>query len=104
MRKYYTRFGMNKRNLYELLKQRDGLICHICGESLEKEYEELQIWYEYTFDEKEIPENVSNKKRSKININVDHVIPWSISKNNDKENLRLSHKDCNTIKGNSINY
>jgi len=96
-KKNYNRFGMNKRNLYTRLMQRDGLICHICGESLEKEYEELQIWYKNTFDKK-----VASTKRSKININVDHVIPWSISKNNDEENLKLSHKVCNTKKGNSI--
>ncbi len=35
---------MSRWQLYNTLKQRDGLTCNICGKSLEEEWLELLVW------------------------------------------------------------
>ena len=34
------------------------------------------------------------------NANIDHKIPWSRGGSNSSDNLRVTHKNCNTLKGN----
>jgi 5-methylcytosine-specific restriction endonuclease McrA len=94
----------SKRSIYEFLKERDGLICGICGESLLENWQKYQLWLA----------NSSSIKRRQCNITIDHIIPksllrmkegftptrgWSLK---DKDNLQLAHFDCNNKKGNKI--
>ena len=95
--KHITRFGCNKKDLIQKLKMRDGLICGICRKSLEEEYRKYKN-YNLLLKTKI---KVKREKRININISVDHIIPYSLSKNNDIGNLQLAHITCNKRKGNS---
>lgn len=77
-------------------KNADGAVCGICGVSLETELAILKEWRERTV----------KHKRTKINIDIDHVIPRSslrgVEWRNNIENLQLAHHSCNVRKGNKI--
>lgn len=76
----------------EFLAQRDGLVCGICGESLIQEYDNYMNWKKFgkkTF-----------QKRKLANINRDHILPKSKGGKWTPENLQLTHKTCNSDKGN----
>lgn len=90
---WYTkkRFGMNKKELIRKLILRDGKNCYLCKESMILEINQYAKWVDTGLG-----------KRNKINLNVDHVIPFSISKSNQLGNLRLTHKTCNNLKGDSL--
>ena len=85
---------ISKHKILNKLKERDGLTCGICGKSLEKEWRLYEKW-------REEPRLF---KRTKINIDIDHIIPKSFDKNKhwweDLSNLQLTHISCNKEKGN----
>lgn len=99
--------ALQKRKLYERLKERDGLTCGICKQSLEGEwalYEEWLVWANL----KEGTKPKAPFKRAKLGLTIDHIYPKSLGRNNGwpKEriwaltNLQLAHLSCNTKKGN----
>lgn len=82
---------VKKKELYETLIDRDGLICGLCGEGLSEAYERLLQWrIDFV------------GKRKEINIDIDHIIPWSKIRNGTKfediTNLQLAHRTCNQSK------
>lgn len=95
-----------KRELYEELKKRDGLVCGICGKSLVEEWEKYQVWLS----------NGRSKriKRKACEITIDHIFPKSKIRKMpefkykrgwwyaDISNLQLSHWSCNNKKGDEI--
>lgn len=90
--------------IYNLLKERDGLICGICKESLEGNWAKYQEWLTR-------PKAKSLKRRA-CNLTVDHIIPRSVIRRmdgfkggpywawKDMDNLQLAHYTCNNAKGN----
>jgi 5-methylcytosine-specific restriction endonuclease McrA len=89
---------MVMRNDIYIKLSKKGLVCGICGDSLEKEWKEYLEWRG----------NPKSHKRTKINLNIDHIIPADYFRGsmrkikNDISNLQLSHKDCNNKKGNKV--
>ena len=88
---------MSRHAVYQILAEKD-LRCAICELSLEKEWEELQQW-------KKNPKSI---KRTSINIDLDHIVPKRLIKDqkwkNGLENLQLTHRTCNNRKGGEIIY
>jgi 5-methylcytosine-specific restriction endonuclease McrA len=58
---------------YEQLRQRDGHDCYLCGEFVTRK-----------------------------TVSMDHVIPVSRGGNHTRENLRLAHSRCNSLKGDRL--
>lgn len=97
---------IDKRDIFVQLKNRDGLICGICGESLVKEWDKYQLWLS-------VPRN-KLIKRSACDLTIDHKLPkslvrklpdWKYTKGwwyEDLDNLQLAHYTCNNKKGNSL--
>ncbi len=93
-----------KRDIYAFLRDRDGLICGICGESIEEQWERYQLWLS----------SPKSKliKRKDCDLTIDHILPkslvrklpdWKYKKGwwySDRANLQLSHLVCNNKKGN----
>lgn len=100
--------GVQKRRIYEKLKQRDGLSCGICKQSLEAEWAQYQEWLGWS-KRKDANKPKAPMKRSKLSLTVDHIYPKSLARTNGwlKErtwaltNLQLAHKACNVKKGNA---
>ncbi len=89
---------MSRWQLYNTLKQRDGLTCNICGKSLEEEWLELLVWKEH-----------KHMKRTHIDVDIDHVYPkskvdYKINWWDDLDNLHLAHRSCNFEKGATVGY
>ena len=84
-----------------VLKERDGLICNICKNSLKKEWEEYIQWWNDGHTGR-------YGKRTNINLDVDHILPRSKgggAMNIDNiDNLALTHISCNSDKGNNTPY
>lgn len=96
-----------KRDAYISLKERDGLVCGICGGSLDEVWAKYEVWKAW----KDTKEGVKPKapfKRGKLNLSIDHIMPKSVAYDmgmtrkevNALENLQLTHKECNVKKGN----
>lgn len=86
----------SKRKIMDYLIERDGMKCGICKESIEEEIGLYLTWR--AFGKVAI-------KRTKINLDIDHKIPyWLVGgdKWGDLDNLQLVHKTCNKKKGGSI--
>lgn len=90
--------------LYDSIKERTGLICGICGKSLETEYMELLQYFEDLKLQVKL-----RKKRKKIDITIDHIIPLSIYKKENRlcnpwvvDNLQFAHDKCNNEKSDKI--
>lgn len=97
-------YHRTRRQVYELLKERDGLTCGICKGSLEENWERYELWLS----------SPSSKlvKRKVCDITVDHIYPRSLIRRaegfvyhpgwayDDMENLQLAHWKCNNEKGN----
>lgn len=60
---------------YEVILERDGLICHICTEAVEPQ-----------------------------DVHFDHVIPLSKGGPHSMENIKVAHARCNTRKGDKLNF
>lgn len=79
-----------KQSLYDFLFLMNGS-CGICKKSLSTEYKELLRW-----------RKEHHKKRTKIDIDIDHIIPkrlLSYKGYMDTKNLQLTHRTCNLKKG-----
>lgn len=88
----------NKSNIIEHLANRDGLVCGICGGSLCLEY------HRWVLRKCLIRHRGKNKiKRKSINMDIDHIIPRKFAKGEhpflNRENLQLTHRNCNNKKG-----
>ena len=59
-----------RQMVVNVLIQRDGYVCGVCHAPLHEE-------------------DV---------VQIDHIVPWNISKDNSAENLQLAHKQCNINK------
>lgn len=94
-----------RRNLYRRLRERDGLVCGICGGSLVEEWGKYEQWVAWA----ELREGTKPKapfKRGKLELTIDHRVPKSLMRHEPPEirngfiNLQLAHKTCNVKKGN----
>lgn len=94
-----------KSNTYELLRERDGLVCGICHLSLEAAWAEYEVWRAW---KKSNHHGVRQPlKRGRIELTIDHIIPRSVMRKKGKtylewnsfDNLQLAHKRCNSAKG-----
>lgn len=74
---------MWRHTLVDYLRDRDGANCQLCGEPID-------------FDVKSGPSGDDNGS------SIDHIIPYSVSKNDDLTNLQLAHWRCNRAKGNRV--
>lgn len=81
-----------KQRLLTLLKSRPHT-CALCEASLELEIKELLAFYETPVGDR------PKKKRSKININIDHIVPHSKGGLGELFNLQMTHATCNNKKG-----
>lgn len=94
---------MSHLKLYIKLKEQKGLICGICKQSVEKEFEQLLLWFDVTFHNRT---GLPRKKRTSINLDIDHIIPKSKGPppldSTNIANLQLSHRTCNRSKGASL--
>ncbi len=81
------------------------IICGICGESLEKEYAAYLKFREANVEMRKMGKrlNSPSKRRRKININIDHIVPHSKGGLSELSNYQLTHTTCNTKKGNELN-
>lgn len=96
---------LKKRDIFNALKERDGLVCGICKATLEQEWERYQQWVK--------AEGKKPHKRNSCNIDIDHIVPASVIKRQDQfaykygwkwsdlNNLQLTHSVCNNKKGNA---
>lgn len=99
--------NLKKRRLYERLKERDGLTCGICKQSLEAEWERYQLWLAWAGTN---PKPKAPFKRSKLGLSIDHIYPKSHARRNnwpkekiwDIDNLQLAHMSCNVKKGDTL--
>ncbi len=89
--------AMTKAEIQQTLADRQGLVCGICGGSLKKEWAELQKWRKGW-----------RIKRTRINIDIDHITPKSTLKGKhwwkDLGNLRLTHRTCNQNKSDKVDH
>lgn len=85
------------------LYNKQNKLCKLCGLSLENEYGQLTRWLEQVKYNNTHPENPVKirPKRTKIDIDIDHVIPKSKNGSNDLDNLSVTHIHCNKSKGNN---
>ena len=81
---------METTRIQKLIK-RDGPICQLCKKSLVKEYRSYLKW-------KKGQHRTHKTRRSKANINIDHINPRSKGGNMGMKNCQLTHQDCNTLK------
>jgi 5-methylcytosine-specific restriction endonuclease McrA len=81
-RKTLRRQGVKsvERITHEEIAERDGYLCHICGDSVD----------------------MSLPRTSKLGATLDHVIPVSKGGVDSRENLKLAHWICNVKKSNRI--
>lgn len=86
---------MTKSIVLKLLENREWE-CAICGVSLVNEIAELKEFYE-------TPNGVKRRlKRTKINIDIDHIYPRSKGGVNELFNFQLTHRKCNQEKANKV--
>jgi hypothetical protein len=97
---------MREITIFEYCTNRDGKICAICKVSIE---EELKKYNEYVNLQTEIKKQIRELQRKVIEfrkkyitIDVDHIKPRSIGGINGIENYQITHKLCNSKKGNNI--
>jgi len=96
-------FASQKRAvLYEKLRERDGLICGICGGSLKESWKKYQEWVAAPAGQK--------PKRKHADLTIDHKYPKSRIRREtgfvyhrgwaweNEENLQLAHWECNNKK------
>lgn len=96
---------LKKRRLYERLKERDGLTCGICKESLEAEWNLYQEWLAWANSKEPIRPKAPHK-RSRLGLSIDHIYPKSRARRDgwekwqtwDLSNLQLAHMSCNVKK------
>lgn len=92
---------VKKVDLYHHLYQRDEGRCGICRESVKEEFLEYLDWRATIAKGQR-----TLKKRTKINIDIDHKYPKSKIKGvgwwSDITNLQLAHRTCNQAKADSL--
>lgn len=89
----------HKSEIYEYLAKK-STTCGVCGGDLSDEIQKYREWVS----------NPKKQRRKRINLNIDHIVPYSLvkqsanktSKWGNKDNLQLTHKSCNFAKGNDI--
>lgn len=86
-------YGVPKYKLITELYHEQGDECPLCFRSM---LPEIQKWICYK--EKQKYKGV-RLKRKDINLNVDHIIPVAKGGTDARDNLALTHKRCNDIKG-----
>ena len=72
-------------------------ICPLCNLSMKEDFYELETWILNRL--RKIP---ATKKRTRINLNFDHIIPLSKGGKDKLSNKQLTHAKCNSKKGNNI--
>lgn len=81
--------------LKRLYENQDGR-CGICGKSLKYQMSKYDKWWQ----------DRGCMKRTKANINIDHIYPKSKLKSqgwwDDESNLQVTHITCNRKKGDSV--
>lgn len=88
---FNMRYEINK-----LLSSREW-VCALCSGDLSWQVWELKRFYDTPKGEKPF------KKRTLINIDMDHVIPRTYGGVTEMFNLQLTHKTCNSQKGHKLN-
>lgn len=97
-----TKIKNSKGYLWEKLVNSSDGICPLCKKHLDLKMYKLYIRL------KKLERN--NKKKSyrgmrkKIDLSIDHIIPKSKGGTWDYKNLQLTHKRCNSLKGNKLDY
>lgn len=92
--------SFKKQLLNNLLEQSD--VCGICGQSLLKEKYELEEYRKILKLGSGGYKDFKRIRRKHINLNIDHKVPKSKGGTWDIENVHLTHKTCNTIKGDKL--
>lgn len=96
---------MREYNIIDQCVKRDGKVCAICKENIEND---LKLYKEYSALNKEIKRQKKELQqkiiafRKKILIDIDHINPRSRGGENSIENYQVTHKKCNSRKGNKI--
>lgn len=92
------KYAMRKQDLVAELYKLQEPICPLCKRSL---LPELQVWLAWK-EKREI--NGKRVRRKEANINIDHIIPVAEGGTDDIENLALTHRRCNDIRGTAAIY
>lgn len=79
------RSGARASKLIPRLAERDGWICHLCGEPIDS-----QLPYS------------GPEARHGHRATLDHLLPHSLGGRTRLENLRLAHAKCNSRRGNRL--
>lgn len=100
---------VKKPTLLIKLYTRSNGICGICKGSIEeewKQYREYLRFIEIKRAKRLKQKGMKNRrpyKRTNINLDIDHIIPYSKTDTTDRwsdvDNLQLTHRTCNTKKG-----
>lgn len=97
-----TKVKSFKPKLWEQLVSSSNGICPLC-----KKHLDLKM-YKLYMKLKKLERNSKKKSyrgmRKKIDLSIDHIKPKSKGGTWDIENLQLTHKRCNSLKGNNENY
>lgn len=99
MTKYFVRNGVKvkRKNGWKMLAQLlpfSSPNCPICGEPLDLEGVEQYINYA-----RNAFKGRPKRKRSTVDVNIDHKIRFALSGDNSLSNLQLVHPRCNSEKG-----
>jgi len=89
--------GVRKTDLVMQLYQLQEPVCPLCKQSI---LPELQTWLAWR--ERQVV-NGQRVRRKDANINIDHIVPLSEGGPNTIDNLALTHRRCNDLRGNVPN-
>lgn len=94
-------YGMPKYKLIAYLYKVQGDICPLCLRSM---FEEMRLWILWREQRGKQVSKSEKIRRKNINLNIDHIIPVSEGGSDAVDNLALTHRRCNDIKGSSNIY
>lgn len=91
---------MPKFQLIAELYDLQGDICPLCKHSIS---EDVALWLKY-IDQKRRGKSGRRKgekkiKRKNVNLNIDHIVAVANGGTDDIDNLALTHRRCNDIRG-----
>lgn len=86
-------YSMRKSDLVAALYQMQEPICPLCKRTL---LPEIQMWINW---KDKILINGRRVRRKDANLNIDHIVAVADGGTDDIENLALTHKRCNDIRG-----
>ena len=96
------KYKLKKHEIIKILYKKQGDTCPLCMQSIHEDMKKWLQWHiQATSGRKKGEKRI---KRGSVNINIDHIIPVSKGGGSEIDNLALTHKTCNAIRGNTDVY